>query len=212
MLGMLTSVCTPITLLWIALEVFVLYLTDFKDLTRLKQIAILAAAAFVATVGGVSECRQNRQAIQDSDTISQVKIQSDTQTNQTDVLNHKIDKLQDQINKSNGLLAVVAKNQADTAKPGLKKQALELSSTLLRRATQIQIWMLPHPGGRCTGGPNSAMHLDPNSLTFTTMQQEWEKCNAKLIKAQTDAAGLISDYNTTYANQILGLRDSFMAE
>jgi len=110
-------------------------------------------------------------------------------------------------------LSVIAKEQAALAKPGsIKQQALELSSMLLGRATQIQIWTMPHPGGVCTGGPNSAMHLDPNSPTFKAMQQEWEKCKAKLMKAQADAAALISDYNNTYANQVLSLRDGFMAQ
>jgi CII-binding regulator of phage lambda lysogenization HflD len=71
------------------------------------------------------------------------------------------------------------------AKPGLRKDALELARTLIARSTQTLVLT----GHDAMGDPSG-----------------WPK------QAQTSNAQLVSDYNNIYANQVQSLRQRFILQ
>jgi hypothetical protein len=113
--------------------------------------------------------------------------------------------LHDQNNRIFSQLARSNQQQAALLTPGLKKQALELASTLMYRSTNILALAGRHGALDPRSNPNG--WAAPGSPTFIFLDKQWQQEEAAHQQAETDAVQLISDYNNTYASQIVTLRE-----
>jgi hypothetical protein len=153
-----------ITPIWMVADFVQMALTDFKDLGFKKQVAIVGIFLFVTIVGICSD---------------RADIQDRTETHT------QLSNLQAENSKLVDLVGNIATNQAMAAKPGLRKDALELARTLIARSTQTPVLT----GHDAMGDPSG-----------------WPK------QAQTSNAQLVSDYNNIYANQVQSLRQRFILQ
>jgi hypothetical protein len=166
-----------VTTLWVLFEFIQMMLTEFAALPSWKRWTIGIMTACLATYGYVSDHRD----VQRQDAAAAI-------------MNGKIDAVNDKmvaVQKDNtGLYSLVSKmaaTQATEAAPGLKKEALELASTLLNRTTEIlalQFTMYPSPLAR----------ISPQA------------------QAATETQALIDDYDNAYAKQIVSLRQRFIEQ
>lgn len=94
----------------------------------------------------------------------------------------------DQANNNSQLLAVIARNEARTAKPGLQQDALKMGSTLVDRSTKILMLAARRP--------------------FTDFNDK--DATAARTQSRIDAVKLMDDYKNTYAPQVKTLRQGFI--
>ena len=148
-----------ITTVWLFAEALQVLLIDFFGLPPRKQFALLVIFVTVTVIGYKAD---------------HADIQDRTE-------------MHSELADTKQLLNRVVANQALEAKPGLRKNALELGETLMSRGSHILL--LEYPEQR----------LEPNNASA------WKEAN-------TETQRLMFDYRTTYASQVRDLREQFLAQ
>jgi hypothetical protein len=173
---------------WLLFEFLQMSLIEFPTLSPWKKWTIGILTLCIASYGYVSDRRDNQK--------------TDATLAQMNSLNERVSHLQSDNSGLYKLVSYVAANQATLMKPGLKKQALELASTLLDRSTAILVLAGQH-------GPRDNQPPGPPSLQY---QKEVQRVQEALKQSRADAAKLLSDYKNTYAQQVLTLRQEFIQQ
>src|SRR5215472_14116614 len=117
-----------------------------------------------------------------------------------DHVSNEVSELQQQIAEGNQLLALVARSEAASLKPSIKKQALDLGAALVDRTTEILILEGWHPS---------------RTTAFTDAQkQQRQKEVDQMIEARKEAAAkrakLLDDCQHKYAQELNDLQSNFM--
>jgi hypothetical protein len=158
---------------WLLFELLQMSLIEFPTLPHWKKWTIGVLTVCLATYGYISD----RRDIQKQDAVS-AKVDS---------VNDKIADLQRENSGLYRLVSNIAANQATEAVPGLKKEALELASTLLNRTTEIL------------------------ALQFTMYPSPLAKISPQ-TQAAAETQALMDDYNNAYAKQLVSLRKRFIEQ
>jgi hypothetical protein len=100
-----------------------------------------------------------------------------------------------------GTVSNIALEEAANTTDALKKQTLELSSTLMSTSTEVLSLIGAHGHG---GNP------PPGSQLAAMAQESMRRAEARQAQGRSEAATLLSDYNNKYAGQVIAFRQQFM--
>jgi hypothetical protein len=109
--------------------------------------------------------------------------------------------LHGQLDASGAQLATFGRELAICLKPGLKKQALELASTLMGRTTEILALAGNHPLKATWPPGSSEAHLRDEQQVEATHEQ-----------SRIEGEQLLKDYKSIYVSQVLDLRQDFIQQ
>jgi hypothetical protein len=115
--------------------------------------------------------------------------------------------ISNRLNQSGIQNGILAGELAPYLKPSLKKDALELGSTLSTRAGEILSLAAQHGAVDPETLPVKAF---PESLQFKTMQKQWNDQQAAHERSLKQRAELMDDYENNYASKVVALRQGFI--